>query len=130
MALMDQEPPASRPAPASPDKAFILTLVSAVGLGSALFSCCFAIVPLVGIVPAAGLFLIGLLLSLSALLTSRLKYKTWEPLALAGLCFCLISVLLAVSANLLFFWGMELLAEGMVRILEWFTSPLQDYPGF
>ena len=112
------------------DRAFVLSLLSAAGLGSAILSCCFAILPLVGIFPATALLFLGLALSLSSFSVSRLKYKTWDRLALAGLGFCLLSAVLAVSVNLLFIWGLELLMEGTVRILEWFTSPLQDYPGF
>lgn len=123
--------PFSQPVrPGSADRAFLRFLLGGSGLLSAVLSCCFALVPLIGLVPAAVLFVPGLFLSVSSLLISRLAYKTWDLPALAGLCFSLLSVMLAVAVNFLFIWGMEQMMEGVVRLLEWFVSPLEDYPGF
>jgi len=116
--------------PGSADRAFLRFLLGGSGLLSAVLACCFALVPLIGLVPAAVLFVPGLLLSGSSVLIARLRHKTWDPLALAGLGFSLLAVVLAVAVNFLFLWGMEQMMEGVVRLLEWFVSPLEDYPGF
>ena len=116
--------------PGSADRAFLRFLLGGSGLLSAVLACCFALVPLIGLVPAAVLFVPGLLLSVSSVLIARLRHETWDPLALAGLGFSLLAVVLAVAVNFLFLWGMEQMMEGFVRLLEWFVSPLEDYPGF
>ena len=116
--------------PGSADRAFLRFLLGGSGLLSAVLACCFALVPLIGLVPAAVLFVPGLLLSVSSVLVARLRHKTWDPLALAGLGFSTLAVVLAVAVNFLFLWGMEQMMEGVVRLLEWFVSPLEDYPGF
>ena len=116
--------------PGSADRAFLRFLLGGSGLLSAVLACCFALVPLIGLVPAAVLFVPGLFLSVSSVLIARLRHKTWDPLALAGLGLSLLAVVLAVAVNFLFLWGMEQMMEGVVRLLEWFVSPLEDYPGF
>ena len=123
--------PFSQPVrPGSADRAFLRFLLGGSGLLSAVLACCFALVPLIGLVPAAVLFVPGLFLSASSLLIAGLRHKTWDSLALAGLGFSLLAVVLAVAVNFLFIWGMEQMMEGVVRLLEWFVSPLEDYPGF
>lgn len=88
--------------PGSADRAFLRFLLGGSGLLSAVLACCFALVPLIGLVPAAVLFVPGLLLSGSSVLIARLRHRTWYPLALAGLGFSLLAVVLAVAVNFLF----------------------------
>lgn len=102
--------------------------VSGLWLGAGAFG--FALIPLVGVFPAAVCLCLGFLLSLSAFLLGRLRDKVWDGLAMGAMLLNVCSAGVAAGVNFLFLWGLDLVMAGVVRLLEELVEPLRNYPSF